>query len=207
MLFKLYFAHLSQLNLEEFQGYITPEELASYHTLKLPAVRQARILGQGFKRKILADFLNQSPQSLKFNISDYGKPLLADQSLFFNLSHAGDFLVLALSEQRELGVDIECYKKIDYWPIAKRFFHELEQDQIQNSVNPEHTFFQLWTYKEAFVKAIGLGLSYGLDRFAVDEKTGRFLSIEPQYQHCQLSSISQENLKPGYWGAVCVLGN
>jgi len=103
-----------------------------------------------------------------------GKPqLLPAQShdnLFFNLSHTDGLTVLAISAIEECGIDIEntaVSRPTSYLDIADRFFTELESTHIKQGsiVEQIQRFFDFWTLKEAYIKAVGKGLSVGLDRF------------------------------------------
>ncbi len=200
----IYSVNTETLDLEFFKTFLTPEELKDLSGLTRSEVRNMRIFSQGFKRKILGEYLNYDPRFLTFELSPTGKPSVKtpENSIFFNLSHAGHWIFLGISEKFEIGIDVECVKKLDYLPLAKRFFHELEINQIENSQQPEETFFKLWCLKESFVKAIGLGLGYGLERFAIDAQTGNFLFVEPKYQYCQLIPI--DNFEKDYFAAVCL---
>jgi 4'-phosphopantetheinyl transferase len=100
-------------------------------------------------------------------LTKYGKPYLPTLPDFhFSLSHSGNVAMCAVSP-REIGCDIEAPRGYDA-KIAKRFFHPAEQEWLFSRPEPEQpdVFFRLWTCKESFVKALGLGLSLGLDSFA-----------------------------------------
>lgn len=97
----------------------------------------------------------------EFIFNEYGKPELKYQcGLHFNISHCSDMAVCAVAKSC-IGVDAE---KIRDFPerVMKRCFTEFESDLVKKSPSPKKTFFQLWTLKESFVKAIGKGLSYPL---------------------------------------------
>lgn len=97
--------------------------------------------------------------------NERSKPYIKDDpDFFFNISHSGEWVCLAVSS-REVGVDIEKHDE-KRTRLAKRFFSEKEQ-QVCRSVKD---FFDIWTQKEAFIKAIGVGLSYGINTFCCFEK-------------------------------------
>ena len=89
----------------------------------------------------------------------------------FNISHAGDYIVIALSNSPDvlLGVDIEQHQPRDFLAIAKRFFTQNEYHYLSQLSEPQLTqdLFHIWTQKEAFVKAIGQGINYSLEAFEV----------------------------------------
>lgn len=105
--------------------------------------------------------------SLKYG--ENGKPYLADNAVFFNLSHSENTVICAVSE-REIGVDAEKVGEVDL-EIARRFFHRDEFELLENLPTNEEKremFFRLWTLKESFVKALGKGILTPLDSFCVE---------------------------------------
>lgn len=125
-----------------------------------------------YLRVILSRYLkNKNPQALKFNKNKYGKPKLANNSLNlqFNLSHSGEFALLAVGQKFPLGIDLEIFSGREYLNLGKYMFSEQEQTALRNMPNSMQalTFFKIWAQKEAFIKACGLGLSYPTQEFSV----------------------------------------
>jgi len=89
----------------------------------------------------------------------HGKPYLKNHSdVYFNISHCHEMAVAAICNS-EIGIDVENIR--EYRPrVAKKVFSERENMILQASENPNETFFRIWTLKESFVKAIGIGISY-----------------------------------------------
>ena len=104
---------------------------------------------------------------LKFSYSDQGKPLLSnDPSLFFNISHAGHYVVCALSD-KPVGIDVEMIIPIDL-RIAGRLFSSDENEYITKTTDKQlERFFEVWTMKESRIKWEGLGMSKPLQSFSV----------------------------------------
>lgn len=131
------------------------------------------VIGRGLSRVLLAHCLGETPDSLRFETNAFGKPALTRQSspsLQFNVSHSGEWVLVALSFGRALGVDVECIRESTATDkIAERFFSPAECRSL--AALPEVTrvsaFFACWTRKEAYLKARGDGLSLALDRFDV----------------------------------------
>ncbi len=117
-----------------------------------------RCIGAG---ALLSHVLNIREEELAQN--EYGKPFLPNRKEFFNLSHSGEYIALAVSDGT-VGVDVE---KIDpaHFSIAKRVFTADELAWLRE--NESERFFQLWTLKESVIKAVGLGLSLPLQSFSV----------------------------------------
>lgn len=104
----------------------------------------------------------------KIALTEYGKPYLPQVPGFhFSLSHSGNMALCAVSDM-EIGCDIEVPRGFDP-AIARRFFHPAEKEWLFSQPEAEQSsaFFRLWTGKESFMKALGLGLSLPLDSFAV----------------------------------------
>ncbi len=107
---------------------------------------------------------------IKFGYGAKGKPfLLNDKNLQFNVSHSKDIVICAVA-QNEIGVDIEYTKRAskNYLEIAKRFFSQSEYNSVKN--DGKDAFFKIWTLKEAYVKAIGTGITIPLKDFSVPLK-------------------------------------
>ena len=123
---------------------------------------------RALQRQALSHYTEISPEQLLIARTDSGKPFLTNSpfALHFNLSHSGNFAALAVSTQGEIGVDIETARKRSYLQIVERFFHadEIKQFHDCNKEDEEQLFYRLWTLKEAFFKAIGTGISTGLDK-------------------------------------------
>lgn len=144
------------------------DELTRAARFKFDIHRQRFIASHTALRHILSAYLDVPPQTIQYAINKQGKPFLThDSQWHFNLSHSENFALVAVSKH-EVGVDIEIIADRDEMQLAKRFFATAEyqwltslpQDQMQNA------FFQIWSRKEAIIKATGLGLvQLGLETF------------------------------------------
>jgi 4'-phosphopantetheinyl transferase len=141
--------------------------------------RDRFIVARARLRQLLAARLDVRPESVELVYGHHGKPALggrfADSGWRFNVSHSGQFAVHALSRSREIGVDIEAVRALrDSDDIAARFFSPRENAAYQ-ALDPRDKpigFFNCWTRKEAFIKALGDGLYHPLDRFDVSLTPG-----------------------------------
>jgi 4'-phosphopantetheinyl transferase len=124
-------------------------------------VRRARL------REILGDGIGVDPVRLQFDAGSHGKPRLLGEACHFSTSHSHDRMLVAVGDE-ELGCDIEkIVPDFDWPPLAERFFTTAEQQALLSDAGGPQAFFRCWTRKEAFVKGLGLGLSYPLDTFDV----------------------------------------
>ena len=136
--------------------------------------RRRFILAHFALRKILSEYLAISPEKIRFEELSHGKPILiAEQNplhLEFNLSHSGETALLGLRLEKIIGVDIEYHRTRDYLELAEHVFSDKEYKTllaIDNKEEQMNAFFHIWAQKEAFIKAIGQGLSYPLKDFSV----------------------------------------
>jgi 4'-phosphopantetheinyl transferase len=135
---------------------------------KVPQFRQDVILRHHFREDrvrslcaylLLCAGLGRIVESFSYN--EHNKPLLSDENLHVNLSHAKSAVVAGFSKT-PIGVDVEFIRKTYPRIVCKRVFTSAEIVQIENADNPTFAFFKFWTLKESFVKCLGQGLSFPL---------------------------------------------
>ncbi len=136
--------------------------------------RERFIAAHGALRMVLGLYLSADPQSLEFQNGPTGKPSLVQTftDLRFNLSHSGDLALIAVTRGREVGVDVERVQRdIELDPIVEHYFEPEEAWDLRTAPAHERVprFFDLWTRKEACLKAEGTGLGFPprMDRFGV----------------------------------------
>lgn len=153
---------------------LADDERARAERFKFPRHRRRYVVARARLREILGRYLDVPPEHLAFRYGAHGKPALDAEAvgrvpdLAFNLSHTGDVAVVALARGRAVGVDVEAVRALpDADAIAARFFSAAEVEVYRALPEPDRpaAFFACWTRKEAFVKAVGDGLTYGLDAF------------------------------------------
>ena len=141
--------------------------------------RRRFIVGRARLRQLLAERLDARPESIALVYGARGKPAIVRSSrepdVRFNMSHCDDVAVYGLSSGREIGVDVEAIRPLrEADDIAARFFSPRENVAYRALAPGERSegFFNCWTRKEAFIKALGEGLSFPLDRFDVSLAPG-----------------------------------
>lgn len=143
------------------------------------------VTSQGLLRLVLARFTDRPPEALEFRHSDHGKPFL-ENGPGFNLSHSGDHLLIGLVRGGRLGVDLEIPRHFpNLEALAERYFAPEEASELASLPEEERTgaFYRGWTRKEAFLKALGRGLSVPLESFAVrlaPEEGNTLVRIDPE---------------------------
>ncbi len=158
---------------EQHRGYLSEDECSRESRIKPVINRKLFVVSRILLRHQLGIRLGRDPASFNFEIEELGKPVLQDScSVEFNISHSHRQLAIAIGS-RTLGIDLEYVKrKNNINKIAKRFFTESEFRQMEVSSHPGDLFFSLWTLKEAYMKALGSGLTHGLASFEFDLTDG-----------------------------------
>lgn len=174
--------------------------------------RRRFILGRAMLRRLLGSRLRVPPRLVDLVVGPHGKPALAPQlqrsGLQFNVSHCADVAAFGFAWGREIGVDVEAVRAIpDADSIAQQFFSPREIDAyfaLPVARRPLG-FFNCWTRKEAFVKAVGDGLGFGLARFDVSLDPGapaRLLRVDGDPAEQCGWVLGDFDPAPGFVGAV-----
>ena len=187
--------HLWQLAQADFElsslqgeclAWLTEAELERYRRFQFDRHRKQLLLGRALIRIALSNYDSSvSPESWSFTHNEYGKPSISPEqnslSLHFNLSHSAERVVLAVSHIKDIGVDIECARKSRrIAAIAGRYFSEQEASQLLALPEDQQQsrFYDLWTLKEAYIKACGMGLAIPLQYFSYGFVGSDGLAIE-----------------------------
>lgn len=177
------------------------------------------IVGRGILRTLLGSYLSIEPTSVQFCYGPRGKPALSEicskAKLCFNVSHSQGLALYAVTRDRQIGVDIEQIRPIpNAEEIALRFFSPREHAVISDLPpnQKQKAFFNCWTRKEAYIKAIGEGLAHSLDQIEVTLAPGEranLLSIAGSSQEACRWSLHELVPVPAdeYASALVVEGN
>lgn len=155
------------------QTLLSDEEIFKLQQYKNKAAQHTSTVTRALCRLILSQYTYVDPKSLKFIRNQHGKPTLVDNinDLRFNLSHNNELIIMTVCISDDIGCDIENPKrKISIEPISRRYFAKQEHEQLSDLLGEQQQqrFFEIWTLKEAFVKATGIGIGLGLDSFYFD---------------------------------------
>ncbi len=115
-------------------------------------------------RRVLTLYLDEEPEKIALDRDEHGKPRLAEEPgrLAFNLSHSGELTLVAVSQGREVGVDVERENPgRDLIALAERALETAEADAVRAATGDDraHVFYDLWTRHEARLKCLGVGLA------------------------------------------------
>ena len=196
-----------------FLKVLSPDE--NYRAQKFRFAKDNRnfIAARGILRSLLGKYLKISPAEISFQYSKFGKPGIADNnSLQFNISHSQNIALFAFAKKFNIGVDVEFVKtNIEVKDIATKFFSANEIMNLLALPEQEQTlgFFNCWTRKEAFIKAVGEGLSFPLDKFEVSlepNKSAKLLATD--WDQKAVSRWSLYSMSPGtnFVGSLAIEG-
>jgi len=152
------------------------------------------LLAHALSKMMLAKELYIAPSQLQYRVNEYGKYELGAHPLFFNLSHAQDFVICAVSN-KQVGIDIEKRQPRDFQLFTTVWS---EKEKIQYDLCDNLSFYRLWTAKESYVKYLGVGLSACLTEISV-RKDGSIMD----YQRLSAAHLEYVNVHEDYVCAVC----
>lgn len=161
--------HLSSILSE----YLSKEEQVRAGYFKFEALKREYMIRHGLCKMLLANYLGLSPKKIQFEYNRNSKPKVKksiNDKIEFNVSHSKDWIIVAISFDAPIGVDIEYIRQNrELLQIAKSFFTRMEYELLLKLPLAERTiaFYKIWTRKEAYIKALGTGLSLSLNSFYV----------------------------------------
>jgi 4'-phosphopantetheinyl transferase len=169
----------SPADVEALGRLLSADEWERARRFRFEQHRRQYVVGRGALRTLLAAYLGDRPERIAFTYGPRGKPFLepslASSGLHFNLSNSADLALVGLVRGIEIGVDVEYLKPMpDCEEISERFFSESERQVLRSLPRElkEEAFFNCWTRKEAYLKAVGEGLAAALDSFDVTLSPG-----------------------------------
>jgi 4'-phosphopantetheinyl transferase len=170
---------ISGPHLERGLLFLSSEETARHSRFLMADAARTFLSARILLRSVLSLYGALPPAAWRFDTNPWGRPHIASQDsppgLVFNLSHKPGLVTCLVGSCRDLGVDVEdtSVRRAYLLEIASRFFSPCEAAALHELPDTKQAqrFFQLWTLKEAYIKARGRGLSLGLSRFSfsVDE--------------------------------------
>jgi len=178
--------------LSQYFDILSEEECIQQKRFYFEKDRHQYLITRAMVRSVLSLYETSiAPQEWTFQKNDFGKPLISNQSLIkplnFNISHTEQLIIMAITSNRKIGVDVEYLPRLGkILDIANRFFSPAEVRQLL-ALPPEkqkNRFFDLWTLKEAYIKACGMGLSIPLNHFRYSfSRRGKIsISFDPARQ-------------------------
>lgn len=202
-----YFKLADVIVLPAWLEYLDGGERQKAARFKFEKDRQEFIARRGLLRVLLGKYLQQTPGSIKLQTNIHGKPFISRNPITFNLSHSGEGICFTIARQNEIGIDLEQIKYIpDMFDIIERQFSTVEKQYFLQlePLSRLNAFYFVWTQKEAWLKAQGLGLSIPLQSFSVNSNPSEPAKLMDDQQgkstDWRLFSFKPE---PDYYAAVC----
>jgi len=162
---------------------LTRDELAYSERLRGEGQKSTWLSCRATLRLILGSCLGRNPRDIEFSKGRFGKLHLPETNLFFNVSHSKNAFLLGFSFLGRIGVDIELLNGDEDVPeLAEYAFSDDELQYCQNGDHPER-FAEIWTCKEAFLKAVGVGLVDRLPSISVTDNLPNSVSRYGLYQN------------------------
>ncbi|PJZ68817.1 hypothetical protein CH373_15475 [Leptospira perolatii] len=203
----------SLTKIESMSLDLSAEETAKANSFASIQARNLFIVSRSQLRRLLSVYLGIPAKAIAFSEIGNGKPVLNKSiglRLHFNLSHSGDLIAFAFTALGEIGIDIEKIRELeDPLNIAEKFFSKSEYNEIAKK--PGHQifpqFFRLWTAKEAYLKAVGIGINQDLKEFSI------ICSESERNSHVQVDNANTDDRSwmltsfcpsQGYAGNWCV---
>lgn len=195
---------------------LSTEEKTRASRFRFDRDRRRYIAGRSTLRAILSTYTGLPPAALEILTDDHGKPALrrphgdAAGPLRFNVTHSERLALFAVTAESEIGIDVEQMQSLpDADSIAEGYFSPVERAELRNlaAVEKPGGFYRCWTRKEAYLKAIGLGLAAPLDAFAVTlaaAAPARLLHIEGDEQTAAAWMLHSLEPAAGYQGALAI---
>ncbi|MHA4844102.1 4'-phosphopantetheinyl transferase family protein [Flavitalea antarctica] len=181
---------------------LSPDEKNRAQKFRFAKDSRNFIAARGILRLLIGKYLAINPAEFSFQYSKFGKPGIANNNtLHFNISHSQNIALFAFSKRFNIGVDVEFVNPdIEVRDIARNFFSTNEIRKLLALPGNQQAlgFFNCWTRKEAFIKAVGEGLSFPLDKFEVSlepDKPAALLATD--WDPEEVSKWSVYSLFPG----------
>jgi 4'-phosphopantetheinyl transferase len=192
---------------------LAEDEVRRAERFHSPADQRRYRVARGALRVILGGYLSMPPSHVRFAYGPNGRPELAHapaDGLRFNLSHSNDLALVAVTRGRAVGVDVEALRPVEQADdIARRYCVASEYDAYRALPAPQRmsAFFNLWTRKEAYLKAIGAGLNGGLEQVEVSVLPGqpaRIHAIAGNREAAAQWGLWAGEPQPGYIAALAI---
>jgi 4'-phosphopantetheinyl transferase len=158
---------------------LSQDETARLQRFRSGAAGEQFLVARALLRTALSTYEDIAPAEWHFTTNSYVKPYISGpdclRNLYFNLSHTEGLVACAISRDHEIGIDVECTRREAGRLLSDpRLFTPRERAVLAQLPEPDkgQHFFSLWTLKEAYVKARGMGLALPLDAFGFSFEYG-----------------------------------
>jgi 4'-phosphopantetheinyl transferase len=160
--------------IQQYKSILTADEHDRMSRFKFEKDRHQYMVTRAALRTILSKYQPATaPSQWIFDKNPYGRPYIRTaqniNGIYFNLSHSANMIAIAISDLPQIGIDVEAIDRMgSHQEVAESFFSEAEVAQMMqlNKAAKNDRFIDLWTLKEAYIKACGMGLAIPLNEFS-----------------------------------------
>ena len=191
--------------LNDYWNILSNDEISRGERFCFDRDRHRHLVTWALARTMLSSYADISPKAWEFGNNQYGRPHISGPvsapNLRFNLSHTRNLIACIVAPEFDVGIDVEdCRRNISGPAIARRYFSAREVAAFERLTKNEQAaaFFEYWTLKEAYVKAVGRGISLGLARFSF-ELDDRSLRVDDPARRPPRISFDGLNDDPATW--------
>lgn len=177
---------LSDAVLAEQAQLMSPTERTRHDAFKFDKDKRLFIIARAMARRLLSHYAGGSPEAWTFRENQWGRPEIDTPviapPLRFNLSHTKGLVACIVARERDIGIDVEnTTRPTNILTIADSVFSATEIRDLKRlgARAQQRRFFELWTLKESYIKARGMGLAIPLDQFSFTFADGIDLAIDP----------------------------
>lgn len=177
--------------LEQHKKWLTHEEAQTLND-ELSIAQMTRLLSRWSVRLIVDKYASGHTHDLSIETTSTGKPFFKNSDIMFNITHSGDWIILAITQRENIGIDYEHMKKnSNSLKIAARFFSVSENQELTTTGSTQQglVFNQMWSAKEAILKAVGLGIAHMLKQVTVSPAAHTFHFDHDPTRHYTLSGF------------------
>ncbi len=181
-------------NRDELYGILPRERKEAVDRAKNENVARKRLYTGAFLQYVLSAETGLPMERLQYEYNEWGKPVLACSNLHFNLSHSGEYVVIAVSDA-PVGIDVE-HKTRGYEALSQRCFCKEEYEDIMSLNNEDmrkQRFLKYWTMKEAYIKCVGEGMRIPLNSFLIRKGSGDVFRID-RSAYCLATTFIEKNV-------------
>jgi len=197
----------------DWLGFLTAEERDRVARKRIPVDARRTLTSRACLRLLLGMYVGLPPEQIALEATPEGKPILRGQGepdrIEFNVSHSAEWVMLGFSRGPALGLDVECHRELEFDNLVTGFFSPIERKAWASLplTNRCEAFFAAWTRKEAYLKALGVGLAKSLDSFSVTLEAGSSGNLVWCADHPrapQTWRFVSNDPAPGYAGALAL---
>ena len=200
---------------EALLSLLSDDELKRAERFRFEKHRHRWIAGRAMLRTILSAMTHRSPESVAFEYDEHKKPYLPCSSgherIHFNLTHSSDLALLAVTSVGPVGIDVERIKPLSSIDtVVDRFFSIAERSAFSTMSGDEErlkAFYTCWTRKEAYLKALGCGISEPTNTFDVtflENSEPEIIAIDGDNNVARDWLLFDLKVTPGYVGALAI---